>query len=284
MNKKKTAIVLEGGGMRGAYTSGALSWLIDNNIEFDNGYGISTGAVHLCNFLMKKQKDLHDFAVYHIANKKIVGILPFIRSLRIVDYYYLFRDYLPNELKFDISPLKDVKCQGKVGVYECEKGRTEFVPVQDLHLHELQAATTLPLIGKIVKMNENRHLLDGGITEMIPVNEAIKDGCTKQLIIATKPKDYVRKPAKKIVAKIMKLVYPKWLSIGDDYEIRHLNYQKQIKLINELEENKSALYISPSKHSKVTRLGGTVEQLEELFQLGYSDMEAHKEEILKLLK
>ena len=31
----KIAIVLEGGGMRGAYTAGALSWFIDNNIEFE---------------------------------------------------------------------------------------------------------------------------------------------------------------------------------------------------------------------------------------------------------
>ena len=48
---EKTGLVLEGGGMRGAYTAGALSWLIDQGIEFDASYGISTGAVHLTNFL-----------------------------------------------------------------------------------------------------------------------------------------------------------------------------------------------------------------------------------------
>ena len=44
----KTALVLEGGGMRGAYTAGCLAWLIENNVHFDSAYGISTGAVHLC--------------------------------------------------------------------------------------------------------------------------------------------------------------------------------------------------------------------------------------------
>ena len=46
----KTSLVLEGGGMRGAYTAGCLAWLLDNGITFDSAYGISTGAVHLCSY------------------------------------------------------------------------------------------------------------------------------------------------------------------------------------------------------------------------------------------
>ena len=32
---EKIGLVLEGGGVRGAYTAGALAWLQDNNITFD---------------------------------------------------------------------------------------------------------------------------------------------------------------------------------------------------------------------------------------------------------
>ena len=56
--KKKTALVLDGGGLRGAYTAGALSWLIDNGISFDNAYGISTGAVYLSTYLMGSKENL----------------------------------------------------------------------------------------------------------------------------------------------------------------------------------------------------------------------------------
>ena len=34
---KHTALVLEGGGMRGVFTSGVLDWMIDNNITFQIG-------------------------------------------------------------------------------------------------------------------------------------------------------------------------------------------------------------------------------------------------------
>ena len=52
--RKRIALVLEGGGLRGAYTAGCLSWLIDEGIEFDGAYGISSGAVHLTAFLKKR--------------------------------------------------------------------------------------------------------------------------------------------------------------------------------------------------------------------------------------
>lgn len=56
----KTGLVLEGGGMRGAYTAGVLTWLIDHEIEFDYGVGISAGAMNLCSFAMRNKQYLYD--------------------------------------------------------------------------------------------------------------------------------------------------------------------------------------------------------------------------------
>lgn len=280
--KIKTSLVLEGGGMRGVYTAGALTWLIDNGIEFDNAYGISTGAVHLCNFLMKDKKNLYDFAVKYITDKKAMFLPAIIRSGCIVDYDYLFNELLVNEVHYDMSKLTESKTNGKVGVYDLNLGKTIYLDVKKINVNELKACTSLPLIGKVVKEN-GKEILDGGITDMIPIEESVKDGCNRHLIITTKPGDYKRKPAKKIIVKLMAAVYSKCPNIGRDYEIRHLNYNKQIETIKNLEKNNDAIYIYPSKSSKVTRLGGKTEELVELFKLGYSDMEARKEEIFKLL-
>lgn len=282
MKKYKTSLVLEGGGMRGAYTAGALSWLIDNNIEFDNAYGISTGAVHLTNFLTKNVKNLFEFSVDYIRDNNAIGLKSILRCGHLVDYDYLFDEIMMKIAHFDFSELKKIKTNAKIGTYELKTGKTEYHPVQELKLEELKAACTLPLLGKLVKLGD-RQMLDGGITEMIPINESIKDGCEKHLIITTKPGDYVRKPSSKFVVEIMKLRYKDCPNIGNDYEIRHHNYYKQISTINKLVEEKSALYIFPSKPSNVTRLGGSREDLVELYNLGRADMEAKKDEIFALL-
>lgn len=283
MKKIKTSLVLEGGGMRGAYTAGALSWLIENNIEFDNAYGISTGAVHLTNYLLKDTKSLFDFSTKYITDDSAIGIKAILRCGHLVDYEYLFNELMVKRVGFDISRLKDIKTLAKIGVYELKSGKTEYHDLRNLDIEELKAACTLPLLGKIAKLGD-REMLDGGISDMIPIEQAIKDGCNKHIIITTKPGDYVRKPSNKIVVEIMRLRYKNCPNIANDYSIRHHNYYIQISSIKNLVEEGNALYIYPSKTSKVSRLGGSEKELTELYELGRSDMEARKDEIFSLLK
>lgn len=282
MKKLKTALVLEGGGMRGAYTAGALSWLIDNNIEFDNAYGISTGAVHLCNYLLKNKKNLFEFSTKYINDKAAIGLRAIMRCFHLVDYDYLFNNLMLKVCKFNFDELKDVKTDAKIGVYELSSGKPEYHPVQNIVVEELKAACTLPLLGKIARIG-NRQMLDAGISDMIPIEQAIKDGCNRCLVITTKPEGYVRKPSKKIVVWVMKLRYRNCPNIAKDYNIRHHNYYKQLDMITERVKAGDATYICPSKKSSVSRLGGSEESLQELYNLGYSDMEARKDEIFEIL-
>lgn len=279
---KKISLVLEGGGMRGAYTAGALSWLIDNGIGFDGNYGISTGAVNLCSFLMGSKKYLFDFFTNYIADKKAIGIGPVLREGHIVSYKWLF-DKTMVESGFKMEDLKDLKNTAKVGVYDLSQSKTIFLNVKDMDIQLLKAACTLPILGATVKKDGHEYL-DGGITKMIPIEEAIDDGMERHLVIATKPLDYVRKPANIFVRLLMKIVYRKCPQIEKDYRVRHLNYQKQISLIRSLVDKKEAVYMCPSKKTNVTRLGGSTEELIELYELGRSDMEARKEEIFALMK
>ena len=41
----KTAIVMEGGAMRGMFTCGVIDVLMENDVVFDAGAGVSAGAV-----------------------------------------------------------------------------------------------------------------------------------------------------------------------------------------------------------------------------------------------
>lgn len=280
--KIKTSLVLEGGGMRGAYTAGALSWLINNNIEFNNAYGISTGAIHLCNYLLKDKKNLLDFSTKYINDKKAVGLKAILNCFHLVDYDYLFNDLMMKKAKFDIDKLHDIDCDAKIGIYELNQGKTIYHSTKNIQIEELKAACTLPLLGKIARIGD-RKMLDGGITDMIPIEEAIKDGCNKHIIITTKPGDFVRKPSNKFVVALMKARYKECPNISKDYNVRHLNYYNQISSIKDLVEEGNALYIYPSKSSNVSRLGGSEEELISLFNLGIQDMENNRDKIFELL-
>ena len=91
-NKKKISLVLEGGGLRGAYTAGCLSWLIDEGIEFDGAYGISTGAVHLTAFLKKRKDWLQTMTVDYFCNKKYLGFSGLIKERSALAIRHLIKD------------------------------------------------------------------------------------------------------------------------------------------------------------------------------------------------
>ena len=52
--KHKTALVLEGGAMRGMYTAGVLDVFMKKNIKFDAIIGVSAGALFGVNYLSKQ--------------------------------------------------------------------------------------------------------------------------------------------------------------------------------------------------------------------------------------
>ena len=49
-NKNQTALVLEGGALRGLYTAGVLDVFMENNIKADAIFGVSAGALFGINY------------------------------------------------------------------------------------------------------------------------------------------------------------------------------------------------------------------------------------------
>ena len=282
MLDKKIALVMEGGGMRGAYTAGALTWLIDNDIDFSSSYGISSGAFYLCGYLMKDKDFLYKCSTQYATDKRYLYLPALLRSGKVIDYDFLFNHILKEENNIDFSCLKDLDREGYVGLYDLELGKTIYVSTREMGIDHLKAAASLPILGKVVRI-DGKEYFDGGITKMIPIEKAVEDGCEKFMIITTKPENYVRKPAKKPIVELMKLMYPQCDQISKDYAVRHLNYNRQIELIKSLSEQKKALFAFPTKQSEVTRIGGTKQQLDDLFELGYSDMEDRKQSLFELL-
>ena len=281
---EKTGLVLEGGGVRGAYTAGALAWLIDNNIVFDYAVGISSGAVYLCMYEMKEKELLYKTATTYSSDPANTGLKAFAKEKHYVAYSHLFQDNLLGKEGWDLQPLIDANPDIEVGAYDLNQGKTIWFNAQDLDtdLKLIHATCGLPVASAVVEIDGKR-LLDGGITKMIPIERAVEKGCTKFLVITTKPKDYVRKPASSAIKFLMKHTYKDCPQVSKDYEVRHINYYKQREIIDDLEKEGKACHILPSQTIKVSRFKGDLESCKKLFALGYQDMEDRKEEIFSIV-
>ena len=52
----KTGLVLEGGGMRGAFTAGVTDFFLDKGMIFSDVYGVSAGSCVACSYLSKQRR------------------------------------------------------------------------------------------------------------------------------------------------------------------------------------------------------------------------------------
>lgn len=282
---ERIGLVLEGGGVRGAYTAGCLEWLYDNNIHFDYSVGISSGAVYLSCFLMGQPQIAKNMSTQYACDPNMTGFGALRHCGYYVDYEMIFTKYLRGVEHMSCQPLIDANPDMEVGAYDLDLGRTVwFRPKEmDPDLELLRGTCALPVASAIVNFRGCK-LLDGGITKMIPIERAIEQGCTKAMVITTKPADFVRKPASKFIRFLMKRIYKDYPQVEKDYQVRHINYYKQINLIKDMVNEKKALLMYPSETVKVNRFKGDHEKTLQLYNVGYNDMEKRKDEILAFMK
>ena len=280
----KYGLVLEGGGVRGSFTAGALTWLYDHGVTFDYSVGISSGALYLSLFELGRLDAAKDMACKYAPDPENVGIRALISEGNYVASKHIIRTDILEKSRVDVTPLIEHDVPMDVGVYDLTQGKTIYFPAREIdpEMELIRAACSLPVASSVVDWKGHR-LLDGGITKMIPIERALEEGCTKTLVITTKARDYVRKPANLFVRILMKLLYRECPQIEKDYQVRHINYYEQMDLIHKQEEAGNCILVCPSKNIKVSRWKGDPEKCQELFDLGYQDMENRKEEILAFM-
>ena len=123
----KTGLVLEGGGMRGAYTAGVLTWLIDQGIEFDYGVGISAGAMNLCSFAMRNKQYLYDVGVIYMPDKRNVGLNPLFKERHYVGYDFMFDRLLKDTIHYKLDALRKSPMEIEIGLFNLNTSKVEWV-------------------------------------------------------------------------------------------------------------------------------------------------------------
>ena len=282
---ERIGLVLEGGGVRGAYTAGCPAWLYDNNIHFDYSAGISSGAVYLSCFLMGQPGIAKNMSTKYACDPNMTGFGAMVHCGHYVDYEMIFEKYLRGVEHMSCQPLIDANPDMEVGAYDLDLGKTVWFRPKDMdpELVLLRATCALPVAAETVEY-KGRKLLDGGITKMIPIERAVEQGCTKVMVITTKPADFVRKPASKFIRFMMKRIYKDYPKVEEDYQVRHINYYKQMTMIKDMVADNKAILMYPSETVKVNRFKGDEEKCLQLYNLGYADMEKRKDEILAFMK
>lgn len=278
----KSALVLEGGGMRGAYTAGVLDYLMEKGVSFDSIYGVSAGALTGANFKAGQVgRGLRTFAAY-LHDERYAGPQHLLKT---GDWFNIDFSYnkIPNELDpadydtFNASPVNFYSVVSNV-----ETGKAEYIRITDLkqQMDLVRASATLPLLSNIVEIDGKKYL-DGGSCDSIPLKKSMVDGHSKNLVVLTQHRGFTKKPsANRYACRLMYKKYPNYVKAMDN---RHNMYNRQLKLVYEMEKQGKAFVIQPAAKVEVSRLEKNPARLVELYHQGKMDAASCYERLVEYL-
>lgn len=276
---KKTAIVCEGGGMRGAFTAGVLEFFMEDEFWVDEVIGVSAGASTSISYVSKQKGRCKATILDYLDVEPYVSIKNMMKTGFLFNMDFLF-DKIPNKLNiFDYDAFYTNPCKYYAGATDIETGEMYYFGKEDLtsKCEMLRASCAMPFVSKLVKV-QNRYYMDGGIADSIPYKKALEDGCEQIIVILTRPRDYRKKPLSG--KRIVKAMYKKYPKFVESIISRPERYNKSLQELEQLEKEGKVIVIAPEHTLELSKTEKNREKLQIAFQAGW---EAGKQ-ALKLLK
>jgi predicted patatin/cPLA2 family phospholipase len=283
MSISKTGLVLEGGGLRGVYTSGVLRYFMEKNLYFPYVIGVSMGACNAANYMSKQPERNRTVNISFVNDRRYLSYLRLFTGGELFGMDFIF-DTIPNKLvPYDYDTFYKNKSKCVTVVTDCVKGIPLYYEKAELgedYLKVLRASSSLPFVSKPVTY-KGRVLMDGGMTDSIPVRRSIEDGYKKNVIILTQPKEYRKSPEK--MASMVGLFYPRYKGLKKALLNRHNDYNQTIEYIDELEAKNKVFVIRPDTKLEAGRVERDKKVLYAIYDRGYDDAKARYGALSKFL-
>lgn len=264
-----TALVLEGGGMRGVFTCGVLDNFMDRGIKFPYTIGVSAGA---CNGLsyMSGQRGRAKFSNIDLLEKyRYIGLKYLVSQHNIMDFKLLFHEFPNRILPYDYEAYFRSEGRYVMVTTNCLTGRAQYMEEkQDRErvISIVQASSSLPFVCPITWV-DGVPMLDGGIVDSIPVAHAMGEGYERAVVVLTRNKGY-RKQLHG--TKVPRFIYRKYPRLQVAINQRCELYNRQLEEVERLEEEGRIRVIRPERPIVVDRIERDISKLKDLYDEGYA--------------
>lgn len=266
--ERNTGLVLEGGGMRGVFTSGVLDAFMKHGVYFRYVVAVSAGACNGMSYISRQPRRARLSNIDFLTQYGYIGWRHLLKQGCIFDQELLY-DKFPNEyLPFDFDTFFQWSATFEMVTTNCLTGQAEYLTEskdRQRSLDIVRASSSLPYVSKIVRVDDIP-MLDGGIVDSIPVMRSMETGHPQNVVILTRNKGYRSKERDR---KIPPFVYKKYPRLRVALSHRVAAYNEQLELVERLEELGKVVCIRPQRPMEVGRMEKDIGRLERLYQEGF---------------
>lgn len=282
-NSNVKGLVLEGGAMRGLFTAGILDVLMENNVVFDKAAGVSAGAAFGCNFKSHQIGRAIRYNVNYASDWRYKSFRSLLLTGDLYGADFCYRK-MPFELDiFDTETFKNDPLEFYAVATDVETGETVYHLLTDGSEEDMlwiQASASMPLASRVVNIN-GRKLLDGGISDSIPLEFMEKCGCNKNLVILTQPMEYTKHKYKHFTA--IKAALHKYPALIKGLDERPAMYNAQTAYVKVREDEGSAFVLRPPHALNIGPLERNPDELRRVYNTGRELAQSKIGEIIDFL-
>ena len=267
-----TGLVLEGGGMRGVFTSGVLDAFMKHEVYFPYVVAVSAGACNGLSYMSHQPRRARWSNIDMLQKYDYISLKSLIVNGSIFDPELIYERF-PNEFfPFDYDAYEKNPATFEVVTTNCRTGRAMYLTERHDHRRLTQlirASSSLPFVAHITQV-DGIPMLDGGIVDSIPILRSIDTGHQENVVVMTRNRGY-RSSEPDI--KIPKFLYGEYPRLRVALSRRTAAYNEQLDLVERMEDWGEIVVIRPQKPLEVGRITEDVAKLERLYEEGFQQGE-----------
>lgn len=270
------ALVLEGGAMRGNYSTGITDTFLAHHIEFKSVIGVSAGALCGAQYVAKQYGRMLHVNTYYRKDRDYISMWHlFNKQQDILNLDFLFQDHGWNWNNYDEAAYRRSRSNFTIVATRLDTGNavTFTNPVgQDL-VNDLKASCSMPFLME-PQITTAGLCMDGGVAGSIPYNVAKAQGFKKVVVVRTRPHNYHKKLSGKLIKRMYHHSFKDYPAFAKTGINRPRTYNHQVNVVNRKTKSGEWFSFAPDNLVKVGRLESDVKKLEELYHQGQSQAES----------
>ena len=282
----KLGLVIEGGGMKCAYSAGILDRFLDDNITFDEAIGVSAGSANCASFLAGQRGRNRRFYTEHLKSPEYFGRKAYKKTGNMfnLDYIYSTLSNSDGPDPLDFSAIVENPTEFIAVATDAETGKPHYFTkdemIADNYCH-IKASCALPAICQPQEI-DGKFYYDGGVTDAIPVQKALNDGCDRLVVILSKPRDFRKTPEK--FRPAYTILCHRFPNTVKALNRRHVMYGACQAHAFTLENHGKAFIFAPSNPPKMSTYTMDIEIEQTLYDLGISDYDTLRDAFFAFLE
>lgn len=270
--KAKSALIVEGGGMRGIFAAGVLHAFGKAGFDpFDLYIGVSAGACHLASHLASQNDRNLDITLRYSLDPEFINVGRFLTGGHLMDLDWMWKQTIAHyrlNLRRIGEKLRLENKEYLIVATSVETGEAIYLQPDESTLeHYLKVSSSLPVLYRNILDVNGIKATDGGMADSLPAREAARRGATIITVVRSRPALYIKK--KNLLAlAFFSFYFRDYPRLVESFKRRAENYNASVDFIHHPPHGVRILEIAPPAHLNVGRTTRDETSLRKAYESG----------------